>query len=261
MAPRPIRYSPSSLEAMHRDYADSRCIRLRNRLVEAHLNLVRQQAQRQAQRCNLGFDDLFQIGCIGLVAAVQGFEPSKGHAFSTYAVPLILGKMRHHLRDRHQPIRCSWRLRNLMAKQEQLQQQRQHQGLPALTDPVLALQLGCTEERLQQARRLHHALQCTSLDAQSQDADGQSSVSHELVDSRPSPEQNLLLLEIDEKISGLAPIDQRLIRGCWIDGRSQRELARELQLTPCRLSRRLKRLQQQLQQQLSAAGPWQAQPQ
>ena len=87
MALRPIRYSPSSLEAMHRDYADSRCIRLRNRLVEAHLNLVRQQAQRQAQRCNLGFDDLFQIGCIGLVAAVQGFEPSKGHAFSTYAVP------------------------------------------------------------------------------------------------------------------------------------------------------------------------------
>ena len=230
MAPRPIRYSPSTLEAMHRDYADSRCIRLRNRLVEAHLNLVRQQAQRQAQRCNLAFDDLFQIGCMGLVAAVQGFEPSKGHAFSTYAVPLILGKMRHHLRDRHQPIRCSWRLRNLMAKQEQLQQQQQH-----------------------------HALQCTSLDAQNQDADGQSSVSHELVDARPSPEQNLLLLEIDEKISGLAPVDQRLVRGCWIDGRSQRELARELQLTPCRLSRRLKRLQQQLQQQLSAAGPWQAQ--
>ncbi|WP_295535067.1 hypothetical protein [Synechococcus sp. UW140] len=167
--------------------------------------------------------------------------------------------MRHHLRDRHQPIRCSWRLRNLMAKQEQLQQQRQHQGLPPLTDPVLALQLGCTEERLEQARRLHHALQCTSLDAQNQDADGQSSVSHELVDARPSPEQNLLLLEIDEKISGLAPVDQRLVRGCWIDGRSQRELARELQLTPCRLSRRLKRLQQQLQQQLSAAGPWQAQ--
>lgn len=50
MAPRPTRYSPSTLEAMHRDYADSRCIRLRNRLVEAHLNLVRQQAQRQAQR-------------------------------------------------------------------------------------------------------------------------------------------------------------------------------------------------------------------
>ncbi|NDD22475.1 MAG: sigma-70 family RNA polymerase sigma factor [Synechococcaceae bacterium WBA_3_309] len=96
MVPRSNPYSPATLEAMHRNYASSRCTRLRNRLVEAHLNLVRQQAQRQAQRCNLGFDDLFQIGCLGLLAAVEGFDPSKGNAFSTYAVPLIVGQMRHY---------------------------------------------------------------------------------------------------------------------------------------------------------------------
>ena len=88
MVPRSNPYSPATLEAMHRNYASSRCTRLRNRLVEAHLNLVRQQAQRQAQRCNLGFDDLFQIGCLGLLAAVEGFDPSKGNAFSTYAYTL-----------------------------------------------------------------------------------------------------------------------------------------------------------------------------
>ncbi|PSI02121.1 sigma-70 family RNA polymerase sigma factor [Synechococcus lacustris] len=259
MVPRSNPYSPATLAAMHRNYASSRCTRLRNRLVEAHLNLVRQQAQRQAQRCNLGFDDLFQIGCLGLLAAVEGFDPSKGNAFSTYAVPLISGQMRHYLRDRHQPIRCSWRLRQLMAKQEQLQQQRQHQGLLPLTDAALALRLGCTQQRLQQARELHHALQCTSLDAQSQNADSQQQPSQELVDSRPGPEQNLLWQELNERVAALAPADQHIVRACLMEGRSQRELARELQLSPCKLSRRLHRLQQMLREQLSATAPWQAQ--
>jgi RNA polymerase sigma-B factor len=252
-------YSPANLDALHLDYSKSRCKRLRNRLIEAHLNLVRQQAQRMALRCNLAFDDLFQIGCLGLVAAVEGFDPTKGHAFSTYAVPLIIGKMRHHLRDRHQPIRCSWRLRQLMANQEQLQQQRQHQGLLPLTDAALALSLGCSEQRLLEARQLHRALQCTSLDAQNQNPDSTNGPAIELVDNRPGPEQHLLMQELDEKISALGPVDQRLVRGCWLEGLSQRELARELQLTPCRLSRRLKRLQLQLQQQLSASRPWQGQ--
>ena len=55
------------LLALHRRYGQSRCTKLRNRLVEAHLNLVRQQAARFAQASSACFDELFQEGCFGLL--------------------------------------------------------------------------------------------------------------------------------------------------------------------------------------------------
>ena len=59
------------LLALHRRYGQSRCLKLRNRLVEAHLNLVRQQAARFSQASSACYDDLFQQGCFGLLDAVQ----------------------------------------------------------------------------------------------------------------------------------------------------------------------------------------------
>ena len=59
------------LLALHRRYGQSRCTKLRNQLVEAHLNLVRQQAARFAQASSVCFDELFQEGCFGLCDAVQ----------------------------------------------------------------------------------------------------------------------------------------------------------------------------------------------
>ena len=64
----------------------------------ANLNLVRHVARRYA---GMGLDeeDLFQVGCIGLLKAVDRFDPARGTRFSTYAVPLILGEIQRYLRD------------------------------------------------------------------------------------------------------------------------------------------------------------------
>jgi RNA polymerase sporulation-specific sigma factor len=66
-------------------------------LPEEHLGLVRKVIRRFGGRADL--EDLYQVGCVGLVKASQRFDPGRGVAFSTYAVPLIIGEIRRYLRD------------------------------------------------------------------------------------------------------------------------------------------------------------------
>jgi RNA polymerase sigma-B factor len=73
--------------------------RLRDQLVEQHLPLVRYFARRYAGRGE-PLDDLIQAGSLGLVKAVDRFDPTRGLEFSTYAAPTILGEIRRHFRDR-----------------------------------------------------------------------------------------------------------------------------------------------------------------
>ena len=80
----------------------------RDTLVRANLGLVR-AAARRFQRPGLEYDDLFQAGCIGLMKAVDGFDPSYGVRFSTYAVPVIVGEMRQYARAQR-PVRLPRRL-------------------------------------------------------------------------------------------------------------------------------------------------------
>lgn len=86
----------------------------REEMVGNHLGLVRSAARRFARSGEDG-EDLFQIGCEGLVKAVNRFDPAYGVQFSTYAVPLIIGEIRRHLRDQGQ-LRVARSLKELGAR-------------------------------------------------------------------------------------------------------------------------------------------------
>ena len=70
----------------------------REALISGNLRLVLSVIQRFANRGE-NLDDLFQVGCIGLIKAIDHFDISQGVRFSTYAVPMIVGEVRRHLRD------------------------------------------------------------------------------------------------------------------------------------------------------------------
>ncbi len=82
----------------------------RDKLVTGNLRLVLSVIQRFANRGE-NPDDLFQIGCIGLIKSIDNFDPSVGVKFSTYAVPMIIGEVRRHLRDDN-PVRVSRSMRD-----------------------------------------------------------------------------------------------------------------------------------------------------
>jgi RNA polymerase sigma-B factor len=92
--------------------ADPRRPALRDRVVEAHLPLVRHLARRYADRGE-PLDDLVQVGTIGLLKAVDRYEPDRGVPFAAFAVPTVLGEIRRHFRDRGWAVRVPRRLQEL----------------------------------------------------------------------------------------------------------------------------------------------------
>ncbi|MHC5732641.1 MAG: sigma-70 family RNA polymerase sigma factor, partial [Nostoc sp.] len=77
----------------------------RNILARNNEKLIHQVAHRMSQVCREPYEDLFQIGYIGLIKACDRFDPSTGHAFSSFAMPYIQGEIQHFLRDQWQSIK------------------------------------------------------------------------------------------------------------------------------------------------------------
>ena len=102
-------------------YHQNPSIALRNQIVQRHSGLVRKIAHRLSVSCTEPYEDLEQIGYIGLIRAVERFDPSLGRAFSSFAVPYIRGEMLHFLRDRSPAVKIPRRWRELQKDGEAAQ--------------------------------------------------------------------------------------------------------------------------------------------
>ena len=113
-----------NVDALLRDYALTHRADLRERLIVLHLDLVSRQARQLAGRGQL-MDDLIQVGYIGLMKAIDRYEPDRKVAFAAYAIPTISGEMRRYLRDKEPIIHVP----------RQIQEQRRavHQATDELT--------------------------------------------------------------------------------------------------------------------------------
>jgi RNA polymerase sigma-B factor len=86
-------------------YQQSACPNVRNQLVEMNIGLVRREAHHWASQCGECYEDLLQVGSIGLIRAIERFDMTKGHAFSSFAIPYIRGEIQHYLRDKGSSVR------------------------------------------------------------------------------------------------------------------------------------------------------------
>jgi RNA polymerase sigma-B factor len=86
-------------------YRANPTIKLRNQLVNLNIGLVRREAYHWKNQCQESFEDLMQVGSIGLINAIERFDVSKGNAFSSFAVPYIKGEIQHYLRDKSPTVR------------------------------------------------------------------------------------------------------------------------------------------------------------
>lgn len=94
-------------------YHQNPSIELRNQLVELHTGLVRKMAHHFSYQCTEPYEDLEQIGYLGLIRAIERFEPSQGYAFSSFAIPYIRGEILHFLRDRSSLVKIPRRWQEL----------------------------------------------------------------------------------------------------------------------------------------------------
>lgn len=218
------------LEAMGRSTHRRAWLRWRNALVTANLPLVRMVAERQRQRCNEPFDDLVSMGVLGLIRAVEAFDLNRNGRLSSFAVPYIRGAILHGLRDQGQGLHTPRRLRELHQRMRRQQERLRGAGRPVASLGELAAQLGCTTAQLEEAAAVQHALRLRSLDAPcsgpDDEADGTCLIDQ--VSAPPPPPADPQRAWLRGQLAPLAPRQQRLLVGHWIEGLSWRQLAQEL---------------------------------
>lgn len=205
-----------------------------------NLGLVHTCARRFAGK-GLDYDDLYQAGCVGLIKAVDGFDPGRGLCFSTYAVPLILGEIRHLFREGG-AVKVSRSLRTLSLQVSRLREQMAGELGREPTVEELALRLG--KEPAEVAGAVGVSLPVVSLTAEEEE--GQFDLPVE------SYEQALTdRLALKQVLEQLAPRDRALIRLRYLGHQTQQATADRLGMTQVQVSRREKALLLTLREKLT----------
>ncbi|MGA1622935.1 MAG: sigma-70 family RNA polymerase sigma factor, partial [Synechocystis sp.] len=140
-------YSPiRCLELLSR-YAQQPSITLRNELVKMNTGLVRRVAHQLSRQCVEPYEDLEQVGFLGLIRAIERFEPKQGTAFSSFAIPYIRGEMLHYLRDKSSVLRIPRRWQELHSKGKSVSKQlaRQLERPPTAQEIANALSIPIAE--------------------------------------------------------------------------------------------------------------------
>lgn len=203
----------------------------RNRRVEQNIGLVHTCAKRFIGR-GIEYDDLCQAGSIGLIKAVEGFDEQRGLCFSTYAVPVILGEMRHLFRDGG-TVKVSRSLKDLSMKANRLQAAfaLEHGREPTVSELASVLEV--------EAELLAEALGA-SLPPLSLTFSGENDDEGEEWDlPTPAPETALVdRMALRQVLEELPERDRRLILLRYIGGKTQQNTAEELGMTQVQVSRR-----------------------
>lgn len=236
--------------ALLREYARTRDVDTRDRLVLLHERMVRYLAGRFGTGAGTSLDDLVQVGYIGLIAAIDRFDPEKGVSFVTFAVPTIMGEIKRYFRDQTWGLKAPRRLRELGLSLRKQREQLEHKlGRPP-TVPEMALAAGVSEDRLLQAMDLDRIYQPASLDAHLQDDNGDEKSAVWEAIGRSDPE----LGAIEERemlrraVSRLDERQQTIIKFRFFEEASQAEVARRLGISQMHVSR----LERQALRQLRA---------
>jgi RNA polymerase sigma-B factor len=158
------------LERYHRDGDNA----AREALVERFLPLARQLARRY-QRGGEPLDDLIQVASLGLLKAIDRFEPDRPSAFSSFAVPTILGELKRHFRDRGWSVRVPRDLQEMAVRVERVAEELSRGLGRAPTPGEIAEHIGATTEQVLEAREAAGAYRAVSLDRprdDDEDSDG-----------------------------------------------------------------------------------------
>ncbi|MEL6581428.1 MAG: RNA polymerase sigma factor SigF [Cyanobacteria bacterium J06607_15] len=104
-----------SLSLFH-EYQKEHSTSTRNKIMELNFGLVKKEAYHWVNQCSETFEDLIQVGSIGLIRAIERFDVEKGNAFSSFAIPYIRGEIQHYLRDKSPTLRIPRRWLELRQK-------------------------------------------------------------------------------------------------------------------------------------------------
>ena len=206
----------------------------RQTLVEGNLRLVLSVIQRFAGRGE-NADDLFQVGCVGLIKAIDNFDIAQNVRFSTYGVPMIIGEIRRYLRD-NSAIRVSRSTRDtayrILQAREKLQ--REHQREPTVEQ--IARELDIPAEEVVFA--MDSVVDPVSLfEPVYSDGGDTVTVMDQVRDTKNTDEDWLEQIALKEAMAQLTPRERRILALRFSDGKTQMEVSEEIGISQAQVSR------------------------
>ncbi|WP_127504726.1 RNA polymerase sigma factor SigF [Actinoplanes solisilvae] len=223
---------------------------VRDRAIEAWLPLARHLAQRYANRGE-PVDDLFQTATVGLLKAIDRFDPSFGVDFAGYAIPTIVGEIKRHFRDRTWSIRVPRRLQEMRMAITAVSSTLTHSLGRSPTVADIAAHLNVTEEDVLEGLEGGRAYSATSLSAPT-GADGKLELGETLGEDDHEYELAEARIALGPAMKCLDAREQRIVTLRFYGNLTQTEIAEQVGVSQMHVSRLLSRALVKLRQQLDA---------
>ena len=190
---------------------------------------------RRFQNSSENADDLFQIGCIGLIKAIDNFDTTLQVKFSTYAVPMIIGEIRRYLRDNNS-IRVSRSLRDIAYKAIYTRENYMKQHLKEPTVTEIAQEIGIEKEMIVYA--LDAIQSPVSLFEPVYSEGGDTLYVMDQISDKKNKEDNWVEnLSLSEAMKRLTPREHHIIDLRFFEGKTQMEVAEEIHISQAQVSR------------------------
>lgn len=213
-------------------------------LINGNLKLVLSILKRFYHEKN-NLDDLFQVGCVGLIKAIDNFDLSYGVKFSTYAVPMIIGEVKRYIRDNNS-IRVSRSLKDIAYKTLKIKEEFYAQNGYEPDINYIASRLNASEYDINNA--LISLKDPISMYEPIYSDSGDTIYLYDQIEDKKR--EILNNLEIEEAIANLNEREQQILDDRFIFGKSQMEIAEELHISQAQVSRLEKKAIKQLKKSL-----------
>lgn len=225
---------------------------LRNQIVEKHLYMVDILIRKYLGK-GVEYDDLYQVGALALVSAVERFDPDKGFEFSSFATPTILGEIKKYFRDKQWSLKVPRRLKEIAAKVQETKDQfyTENQRKPSVME--IAAITGFSEEQIIEAMEGSQAYGTYSLDKTYDEIgeDGESSFLEKYTGFDEKGYERIETSEIINKVvDQLSDQHRYIFKERFLYNKSQSEIAKVLGVSQMTVSRAEKKITKMFREEL-----------
>ena len=232
------------------EFARTRDKKLRDELIEEHMYIVDILSNKYVGK-GIEKDDLYQVASLGLINAVDRFDPSKGYAFSSFETPTIMGELKRYFRDKGWVIRVPRRVQNLYKKINVAKKilPQELQRVPTIKD--IADYLGEDEETILETMEASKVYTPQSLDIRYQVQKGENSIDlAEIIGEEDKNFESIELKDIIEKSKEkLSDLEKEILELRYYEGRTQVDIAESLNISQMTVSRIEKKILKKFSQE------------
>lgn len=230
-------------------YAKHPTIELRNKIVEENLYMVDILIRKYLGK-GVDYDDLYQVGALALVSAVERFDPSKGYEFKSFATPTILGEIKKYFRDKQWSLKVPRRLKEITSKVYEVKSDLAAKLGRAPSIEEIAEVTGYSREQIMQSLESSKAYGTYSLESAGASEENEDNPLEQYIGFEDAGYERVEINDIISKVlAGFSDTYKRIFRERFIENKSQAAIAKELGVSQMTISRAEKSIIEQFKKE------------